>query len=799
MRNAMTIALPGIRLAGFPIPPTPFVGREGEIATVGALLRRADVRLLTLAGTGGVGKTRLALRVAEAGASDHADGAAFVSLAAVREASLVAAAVADALGLDAAGEEPLADQLADAVRERDLLLVLDNFEHVVAAAPLLAGLLSNCPRLKLLVTSRSVLRLSGERVFTVPPLGLPEAIDEMARPPTLADVASVEAVRLFVDRAQAARGDFALTEANAPAVAEVCTRLDGLPLAIELAAARVAVLPPAALLARMERRLPLLTSGARDAPTRQQTMRAAIAWSHDPLTAAEQALFRRLSVFAGGFALDAAEAVVGGRDDSFLLSPCPPARLSISVLDGIAALIEHSLIRRAPGVVGEARYAMLETIREFGAEQLAASGEAAAISDAHAAWFVALAERAEPGLIGPEQGAWVERLQVDLGNLRAALVWLRERGDVGAALRLAGAIGWYWSSPGHFHEGRDLFDALLAMPGTDDHPAALAKALASAGDIADWLGDAARAEAFYERAMGLYRAFGDDRRLASMSRGLGSIALDLGDFARANVLLEDALALARACGEDWEAAAAANLLGGVAFALGDAETAIERHEEALAGWLALDDPGHVVTALASLGTSALGGGRSDRARTAYRQVLEMATDLDDRWHLVRAVAGFGGLAAMRGESEGAARLLGAAAAQTETIGAPLRPAAQALFDRLAAAARASLGEAAFAAAWEAGRALTLDEAVAEARAEAAQTGDPPSPPAGVASTAGHGLTGREVEVLRLVATGLTDREIAERLCIARRTASKHVAAILAKLEVRTRRAAVSAATRLGLL
>jgi DNA-binding CsgD family transcriptional regulator/tetratricopeptide (TPR) repeat protein len=450
-------------------------------------------------------------------------------------------------------------------------------------------------------------------------------------------------------------------------------------------------------------------------------------------------------------------------------------------------------------VAGELRFGMLETIREFGVEQFVASGEEAVLRDAHAASFLGLAERAEPELVGPNQTAWVARLEADLGNIRTALGWMRQRDQVEDALRLAGAIGWFWSSPGYFHEGRDLFAALIAMAGADDHPAPLAKAISTAGDIADWLGDSDQARRFYERAIEIYRALGDNRRVAGMLRGLGSIAIDQRDIERATLLLEDALALARASGDAWEVAAAANLLGGVAAAVGDWEVALARHEEAIGEWGALDDLGHVVTAQASLALTALAGGFCERARAAYRQVLTLATVADDRWHLVRALAGFGALASVRGEPERSARLLAAASVHSAAIGAPLRPVAQATFDRFTAEVRAALGESAFAVAGEAGRTLSFDDALAEARAEATETDEspPPSPPAG--RTSNLDLTEREIEVLRLIATGRTDQEIADRLSIARRTASKHVSAILSKLGVRTRRAAVQAASDLDLV
>jgi non-specific serine/threonine protein kinase len=764
-----------------------------EIDAVVALLRQDDVRLVTLTGPGGVGKTRLALRMAEtlAGISDMA--IAFVSLAHLREPGLVVGSIARTLGVQGTGETPLVDQLAAALRAREYLLVLDNFEHLLDASPILAELLVAVPRLRVVVTSRSVLRLAAEHVLVVPPLALPASIDP--RTSAVCELAGVEAVRLFVDRAQAAHSGFALTAANAPAVAEVCQRLDGLPLAIELAAARVASLPPATLLARMNRRLPLLTSGTRDAPTRQQTMRNAVAWSYDLLSSDAQILFRRLAVFSGGFTLEAAEHVsreseVGSHELTEIGRLARDSRLPTpdSGLDGIADLIAHSLLHRNAGVADQDRYAMLETVREFGIEQLVESGEEASLRDAHAHWFVRLGDQAEPELKGPDQAVWLARLDADLGNLRSALDWLRRQGAIEDALRLAGTTGWFWSSPGHFHEGRDLAAALIVTPGAGAYPAALAKVITTAGDIADWLGDPSSARSSYERAMDLYRALGDDRQLAGMLRGLGSVAIDQEDYDRARVLLEEAITLARQSGDAWEAAAAANLLGVADFAQGRYGNSLVRIEMALAGWRALDDPGHVLTALTSLGVTALGAGRYRRAREVYAEALDIGLALEDRWHLVRTLAGFGGLAAVRGNAKRAALLFGAAAEQSATIGAQLRPAPRAMFDRFVALARSGLGDEEFTADWERGRALSFEDALLLARAEAAETKTPVDE-----------FTDREIDVLRLVASGLSNREIGFRLGISPRTVANHLGAIYLKLDVHTRQATLLTAIRLGLV
>jgi non-specific serine/threonine protein kinase len=682
-----------------------------------------------------VGKTRLALQVA-AGLGDLApQGVAVVALAALRDPGLVLSAIAQALGVKETGGQPLAQTLAAALGTRRRMLLLDNFEHLLGAAPALAALLAACPGLRALVTSRAALRVQGEQRFVVRPLALPAPGQEGDHPPTLAELAQCAAIQLFVQRAQALRPDFALTEENAAAVVAVCRRLDGLPLAIELAAARITVLSPAALLARLERSLALLTGGARDLPARQQTLRATIAWSHDLLAPEVQELFRQVCVFAGGCTLAAVEAV------------CRLARAAGEVLDRLAALVEASLLQ-VGGTDEEPRCGLLETVREYGLEQLEATGEGAAVRERHLTYFLALAEEAEPRLTGPEQDQWLARLEREHDNLRAALRWASEQAGE-EELRLARALWRFWYTRGYLGEGRGWLEA--ALVGAQGPPAARAGALNGAGNLAWAQGEYGRAAVLHEEALALRRALGDtwgianslgnlaselayqgeyaraavlleeslalfralrDRQgVAHQLANLGGVAYIQGEYARAVALHEEALALRRALGDTGGTAASLNYLGNVAHMQGEYGRAAALHEEALALHRELGSKRGIAGSLISLGLVACMQGDYGGAATLIEECLVLGRDLGARDLVAESLENLAWVAAVRGQPERAARLGGAAEALREALGAPLWPEQRAGHDQAMRAMRAALGEEAFAAGWAAGRVLPLEEAI----------------------------------------------------------------------------------------
>jgi len=761
-----------------PVQPTPFLGREQEVDHVCLLLHRPEVRLVTLTGPGGMGKTRLSLQVAAELSGDFADGVFLVALASVSDAALVVPTIVQTLGIHEVAGQSLLALLKSTLKDKQLLLVLDNFEQVVEAAVQIAELLAACPRLKLLVTSRILLHLQAEREFPVPPLSLPNP----RQLPDLVTLSQYEAVALFIQRAQAVKAEFTVTNANAPAVAEICARLDGLPLALELAAARVKFFAPPALLTRLEQGLSVLTGGARDLPARQQTLRGAIAWSYDLLSPQEQALFRRLAVFVDGWTWEAADVV------------CQAAgALEIDVLEGLLSLVDKSLLRQQESEQGEPRFWMLQLLREFGLEVLTKAGEREATCRVHARYFLALAEEAEPELTGPNQVVWTERLEQEHDNLRAALGWTSEQREQEGGLRLAGALHMFWFRRGHLSEGRQWLSTLLASV----HPGAAAvraKALRGAGHLAQRQGDHSQARILLEESLALYREVGDTGGIADALYELGTLAWHQDDYGRARALHEESLALYREVGDNVGIARVLGQLGSLAQVQGDYSQARTLFEEGLALYRELGHKMNITWVLTALGLLARLQGDYSRARTLFEESIALQRELGAKdflsWALAelgtltrlqedysqartlfeeslslsrevgtkggsaRALGELGSLARLQGDDgqarallkeslslfgelgdkagiadslEGlaevarvqglpgpAAQLFGAAEAVREAIGAPLPPLERTPYAQAVASVRAHVGEDAFAAAWQEGRTMPLEQVIEEA-------------------------------------------------------------------------------------
>jgi predicted ATPase/Tfp pilus assembly protein PilF len=661
-----------------------------------------------------------------------------VPLASLNESALVPAALAHAVGVVQRGDATPHESLVAALRDKSLLLVIDNLEHLMAAVPEVATLLIRCPGLRILATSRVALRVQGEQIFPVRPLAVPDPAQE----PAPARAASFPAVALFVQRAQAMRPDFALTEANTAAVAAICRQLDGLPLAIELAAARIVSLPATAIAERLGERFRLLTGGPRDALPRQQTLRATLDWSWELLSAPEQALLRRLSVFAGGWTLAAAEAVCAGDGIE-----------AFEILDLLGDLIAKSLVQLDESR-DEGRYRLLETVRRYAGEQLAAGGEATRGRDRHLAWCVALAEEAAPQLTGPAQGQWLARLEVEHDNLRAGLRWAREQGEAEQALRLAGALWRFWNTRGHISEGRAWLEAALAGGAC---PAALrATALNGAGVLAFRQGEYGQAAALHEEALALRRALGETSGIVASLSNLGLVAYQRGEYGRAAALLEESLALERTLGNTRGIARSLSNLGLVAYQQGDHERASALHEESLALEHTLGNTLGIAYSLSNLGRVAYQRGEYERAAALHEEALVRNRELGDKNGIATTLIGLGNVAyrqgdygrteallqevllisrdvgardlvaegleiltwvaEARGQSQRAARFGGAAEALRDALGMPLAPEERDGHDEAVRAMHQALGEEGFASAWAAGRALSQEAAVAEALA-----------------------------------------------------------------------------------
>jgi predicted ATPase/DNA-binding SARP family transcriptional activator/Tfp pilus assembly protein PilF len=603
-----------------PAQTTIFIGREKELASASALLRRPEVRLVTFTGAAGTGKTRLALELTSDLSSDYAEGVAFVPLAPVGQADLVVSAIAQALGVREVAGQPLIETLVDFLREKRMLLLLDNFEHVIKAAPTVAQLLAGCPNLNLLVTSRAVLHLRGEHEYVVPPLQLPD----LNNLPWLEELAQYEAISLFVERAIETRPDFSLTNQNARAVAEICAQLDGLPLAIELVAARTKILSPQAILSRLAvegGKLKLLVGGSLDLPARQQALRSAIAWSYDLLSAPEQALFRRLGVFAGGCTIEAAEAVASPDD--------------LDILEGLGSLVDKSLLRQAEDAEGTPRSWMLETLREYALERLAESSQAEEMRHQHAGYYLALVETIEPNLHGPQQREALARLDTEHDNIRAALEWFARSSEITeGGLRLAALVTYFWLIRQHWSEGRQWLERFL---GASVGPTPTrARALRGLGRLAGRQGDFEPALRFYEESLAIYQELGDKQGIASAQTGLGVVYISRGDYHTSRTLITDSLRLYREI-EDraGEAAALANL-GWVAQETSDYPLAIEYEEAALVSVRDLGDRFMLIDLLNDLSWSLFRQGQYDRARATAEEMMAVAIELENKHGLQNA-------------------------------------------------------------------------------------------------------------------------------------------------------------------
>ena len=676
-----------------PTPATPLLGRERELEEVRGLLGRPGVRLLTLTGTGGMGKTRLASEVAREASGLFPDGLVFVALASLDDAGLVLPTVARSLGLrEAEGRTPR-EVLRAYLGDKRLLLALDNFEHVLPAATEVAGLIAACSNLTVLVTSRAPLRVRGEQEYLVGPLSLPAT----TRSPGAEEVTGSSAGRLFMERARAASPAFELNPQNASAVAAICWRLSGLPLALELAAAKTRFLDPAALLGRLDQALSV--GWARDVPERQRTMRATLDWSYDLLSEGEKRLFGRLSVFAGGFTLEAAEEVGASEE----VEP-------EEVLDLIGRLVEQSLVKMEPATEGP-RYGMLEPVRQYALELLHESGDAGEAWRRHARYYLALAEEAEPRIKGHDQVQWLDRLEAENDNLRAAIGGSLEAGDVRIAARFGWALGMYWVMRARHGEGRLLMKQALASG--DDLPAQLrVKVLWALAVCVYGPGDDERLMALSEEGVALSRRAGDRHGEAHMLGTLGFAAVQLSDLDRAARVLEESLELFREQGDTWGSAHILNHLAVVALRQGDHPRAAGYAEESLALTRQTGDRYAANVALALLAQMAWASDEHERAAQYFREGLALTSEMADKVNSAYCIKGLAMVAGVRGETRRAARLLGASEALLEAAGLVLYAyASNELHQHVMSAARELLGERAWTAARDEGRAMTTEQAI----------------------------------------------------------------------------------------
>ncbi|MBI5567648.1 MAG: tetratricopeptide repeat protein [Chloroflexi bacterium] len=676
-----------------PLPPTRLIGRAAELAAAIDLIRRDDTGLVTLTGAGGTGKTRLALQVALELVDDFEDGVTFVPLAPIGDPALVLAAIAQVLGVTESASRPLIELLIDRLHNKHQLLVLDNFEQVVDAAPHIAELLRACPRLQVLATSRTPLRVRGEKELPVPPLELPPRSASSTTGETLSQYAAVE---LFIQRARDVKPDFAVTNATAPALAEICYRLDGLPLAIELAASRIKLLSPQALLNRLQHRLEMLTGGARDLPLRQQTLRNTIDWSYDLLDDDAKVLFRRLSVFVGGWTYDTAEAVTNA-----------DGQLGIDLYDELDSLVNNSLTQSRE-LDGELRFSMLETIREYAHDKLHEASETERIHRAHAAACLTLVEQAEPELMRPSQAAWLDRLELEYGNIRAALDWCKTH-DLERGLRIAGALYRFWELHSHIIEGRTWLETLATL--STGVTLSRAKVLNAAGAMADYMGDYASAQAYFEVSLAIFETHGDRRRTAAALNNLAMAVSFQMQFDRARDWLEQAQAIKRELGDTWSIANGLDNLGRIALFQSDYEMARQYAAEAVAMFRTLGDRTGVAISQGNVADALLHLGRLAESRAAMVDSLTLLRTIGEKDGIADGLERFASLATVEHRWLRAATLFGAAAVLRKSIGTAPAPPDKAEYDARLSKIRSALVATEFESAWRVGEALKLDEAV----------------------------------------------------------------------------------------
>lgn len=727
------------RPSNLPVQRTALIGRDREAADLDELLSRADVRLVTLTGPGGIGKTRLALQVGSEIGDRFPAGVGFVSLSAIGEPGLIVSAIAQVVGVKETGNTSPQESLIAyfAGLAQPMLLVLDNFEHLVSAAPLVAQLLTAGPKLKVLVTSQAPLHIYGEHEFPVPPLAVPDP--KSALP--LEALSRLPAIALFVDRAQAVKNQFSLTKENAPAVAAICSRLDGLPLAIELAAARIKLLSPPAMLTRLENRLNLLTGGARDLPTRQQTLRNTVDWSYSLLNAAEQTLFRRLSIFAGGCTLESVEAVCDAKGD-----------LGLDVLDGMASLVDKSLVQQVEEADKETRFRMLSTIREYALERLAEGNDEAITRRAHAAYYLVLAEEGAEDIAA--QPEWLDRFEVEHENFRVAVDYLIKTGDAEWGLRLGTALFRFWETREHLTEGRSTIARILALEGTASRPKLRARLLFAGAVLAatqrDYeagrplfeesretciklndhrgvavalnalavnardRGELADASSLFEQCVAIWKDLGDPANIARALSNLASVMKLQGEYDRSSSLYEECLATFRQIGDGAGIAWTLNYLGDVAREKADLSAAHSYCEQSLLEFRRLRDSWGIASALSDLASLSCDLGNNVEAQRLYGESIRVFQELGHKRGIARALECLAVSAAAQSHAEQALNWAGAAAALRQRLGVPLLPVEQCRLDKALEFARRTLGDAAGLTAWMEGWEMPLERAIQEA-------------------------------------------------------------------------------------